>query len=268
MGLVESSVLDAGAVVIIATHSTALLGALNESQARVAFMTRGSKALAFSPISEQLRDILPIFGAHPLTNIFGERPILLVEGEDDVRIWQQAARSSHGRIKIWPSAVGDIQSLERYENVAADIIGAVYDNAVAYSLRDRDDASYEIDDKPHVIRMRLYCRSAENLILSDDVLALLGTDWLAFQECMRDWVGKNGDHSQFASVKGFAEGFDRVGAAVKDLRNLFMVIAGSNKPWEVAVGQSIAGLNSRSSQAEGSLISMLGPKAVKSLRLN
>jgi hypothetical protein len=28
---------------------------------------------------------------------------------------------------------------------------------------------------------------------------------------------------------------------VKELRNVFMMLAGSQKPWEVAVGQGIAG---------------------------
>ena len=116
-------------------------------------------------------------------------PLLLVEGEDDVRIWQQSVRSSFGRIAVWPTAAGDIQSLDKYEKTAADVIGAVYDNALAFSLRDRDELPYEIGDITHVVRMRLFCRSAENLIFSDDVLASLGLTWPTFSRAHQkmDW---------------------------------------------------------------------------------
>ena len=137
-------------------------------------MTRKDENATFKPVSEIIRTILPIFGAHPLSNVFLEKPLLLVEGEDDERIWQQAVRSSKGRISVWPCAAGDIQSLNDHENAVEEIARAIYDHPIAYSLRDRDDDPYEIDDKSIVKRMRLNCKAAENLLLSDDVLADLG----------------------------------------------------------------------------------------------
>lgn len=253
---------------IIATHSTALLGALADvKDAKVAFMGKHRNILKFNSITQQLQDVIPIFGAHPLTNVFNSSPILLVEGEDDVRIWQQAVRSSLGRIKLSPCAAGDIQSLEKYEAVAEDIIGAVYDNAKAFSLRDRDNGPYELDDRSRVIRMRLYCRTAENLILSDDVLEMLGSGWSRFQELIKQWLMNNVAHPQVQLLKEFLAKSDRVGANVKSLRNLFMAIAGSDKPWEVAVGQCIASLDANSKSGEGSLIHMIGPKAIANLHL-
>ena len=178
MQLLASATKDKPITAIIATHSTAILGGLSDcAGVKVAFMPKGATTLTFRSLSTALKDVIPVFGAHPLSNVFNQNPILLVEGEDDARIWQRAVRSSQGRIKLWPCPAGDIQSLNSYETTASEIIGAVYDNARAFSLRDRDDAPYDIDDLPHVTRMRLNCRTAENLLLSDDVLAILDLTW-------------------------------------------------------------------------------------------
>jgi len=257
-------------VVVIATHSTAILGALSDnSDARIGFITSAQMEMPFVSIGDSLRNILPIFGAHPLSNVFNRKPILLVEGEDDERIWQQAARTSQGKLQIWPCQAGDIQSLHEYENAVEAIAGAIYEKAKAYSLRDRDGAPYEIEDKTIVKRMRLFCRTAENLILSDDVLKLLGVNWGKLEIAIEDWLSKYPEHQQSEAMKGFKDaGYDRCQSDVKELRNIFMMLAGSRKTWEVAVGQAIAGLLvSAASTAEHSLANYLGPKLVTSLNL-
>jgi energy-coupling factor transporter ATP-binding protein EcfA2 len=257
-------------LVIIATHSTAILGALsNNSDARVGFIKPSQMDVTFSSISISLRKVLPIFGAHPLSNVFNERPILLVEGEDDERIWQQAARTSQGKLQILPCQAGDIQSLDEYENQVGEIAGAIYENAKAYSLRDRDLAPYEIDDKPIVKRMRLFCRTAENLILSDDVLKLLGLNWEDMKTAITDWLSKYPTHQQYEAMKLFRDGgYERSQSDLKPLRNIFMMLAGSQKPWEVVVGQAIASLlTSPALSGENSLTAYLGPKLVECLDL-
>lgn len=253
---------------IIATHSTAILGGLNNAvDAKVAFMPKGTTNLSFRPISDALRDVIPVFGAHPLSNVFNQSPVLLVEGEDDVRIWQRAVRSSQGRIKLWPCPAGDIQSLNSYETTASEIIGAVYDNARAYSLRDRDGAPYEINDLPHVTRMRLNCRTAENLLLSDDSLAILGATWDQMRDAITNWIAAQAGHPRIQEVQDFAAGWDRMSASVKEIRNILLGLTGYAGDWETAVGQAIARLDGNSPTGEGSLIRFLGEKAVQSLSL-
>ena len=257
-------------IVIIATHSTAILGALsNNSDASVAFIASKQSDITFSPIGESLRKILPIFGAHPLSNIFNENPILLVEGEDDERIWQQAVRSSVGKLRIWPCQTGDIQSLNDCENQVEAIAGAVYEKPNAYSLRDRDEKPYEIEDKIIVKRMRLFCRAAENLLLSDDVLQFLGTDWDKMKVAIEDWLTKYLDHPQHAAMKAFKDGnFERKTSDLKPLCNVLMMLAGARKPWEIAVGQAIAGLlTGPALGGDDSLTAYLGPKLVDTLNL-
>lgn len=267
MELLVSATADTQVVTLIATHSTAILGGLSATDASVVFMRKDAAELGFRSVSDALRQILPVFGAHPLSNVFNQNPILLVEGDDDVRIWQQAVRSSSGRIKLWPCPAGDKQSLNQHETTAAEIIGSVYDNARAYSLRDKDDQPYGIDDLEHVTRMRLSCRTAENLLLSDDVLATLGTDWNGLKQAIQAWLeaDANRGHPRFADTQTFSAADDRKGASVKPIRNVLLALTGYEHAWEVAVGKTIAGLTAGSPQGDGSLIDFLGPKAVRSL---
>jgi ABC-type multidrug transport system ATPase subunit len=270
VNLLATAVNGRDIIVVIATHSTAVLGALSDNNdARIGFIASGQNEVTFVRIDETLQKILPIFGAHPLSNVFNKTPILLVEGEDDVRIWQQSVRTAQGKLKIWPCPAGDIQSLDEYENEVESLAGAIYEDAKAFSLRDRDDLPYEIDDKVIVKRMRLYCRAAENLLLSDDVLQSLGTDWEEMKAAMEDWLIKFPEHAQYEDMNAFkSAGYDRPGGDVKALRNIFLMLAGSQKPWEVAVGQAIAGLLSGSpTTGEHSLTAYLGSKLVEAFDL-
>ncbi len=76
----------------------------------------------------------------------------------------QAVRTSQGRIRVFPCSVEGKDNPSGYELVIIRIIGAVYDNARAYSLRDRDDAQEDIEDWLPLVKFRLSCRAAENFL--------------------------------------------------------------------------------------------------------
>lgn len=258
--------------VVIATHSTAILGALDGfSDSALAFVSFGEKNINFNIISQMYKKILPVFGAHPLSNFFNESPILLVEGEDDERIWQQVVRTSSGRIKLYPCSVGSVTSLNAYETESNNIINSVYDDAKGYSLRDRDGVEGEMRDYDHLIRMKLSCRNAENLLLSDESLSVLGVNWSDLKLKINQWISRNSDHSHYSIMTGFRDGgFDRMSFDIKDIRNDIMGIVGSSKPWEIVVGQAIAGLDLSSIDAidfnaEGEMNTFLGEKVVRNL---
>lgn len=248
--------------IVLSTHSTALLAGLADgTEVRLAFKRRGATQLTFNPVSDVDQAILPIFGAHPLSNVFNQAPALLIEGEDDERVWQQAVRSGQGRIRLYPCAVEGVDRLSEYEAEVNNVIEAVYDNAKAFSLRDRDLHPEMIADVGHVVRMRLSCRAAENLLLSDDVVASTGTDWAALQGIIAEWIAANGGHQYHRDMKAFADGgFDRKGHDLKTIRNILVGLI-SNKPWEVLVGQRIAALSgAHTAFSDGSLADFLGEK--------
>jgi hypothetical protein len=253
---------------VLATHSTALLSGLSDdAQARLCFMRRNQTELEFQPITNIDRAILPIFGAHPLSNVFNEAPVLLIEGEDDERVWQQAVRSASGKVRLYPCVVDGNTHFAEFETQVNKLISSVYDNARAFSLRDRDTSPEAIDDVGHVTRMRLSCRAAENLMLSDDVLSLTGTDWPSVAEAIDAWIEHNEGHKFHAEMVSFRSGgLDRKAFNLKNIRNILVGII-SNKPWEVLVGQTISRVarNGGGSAGKDSIEEYLGEKVCKHL---
>lgn len=254
--------------VILATHSTALLSGLETQEGvQIFFMQRNDTDIAFSSASEIDATILPIFGAHPLSNVFNKIPILLVEGTDDERVWQQVVRSSLGAIKLHPCETGGKDKMSPLEEKVNAVICSIYDDASAYSLRDRDIDPEVIDDLGVVVRMRLSCRAAENLMLTDEALNSVDLNWPQLQQKLHKWIETNTDHQFYSEVKSFAdEGFMRKEADLKKIRNIIVGLM-SNKPWEVLVGQCIASaLTTRNpTNEEGSLLDFLGEKVYSTL---
>lgn len=254
--------------IILATHSTSLLSALaRETDTSVAFMKYKDKNISFCKVTESLKQILPMFGAHPLSNVFNGAPILLLEGEDDERVWQQTIRSSEGRIQVYPCASDSITQLNKYEIEANNILESVYDNAQGYSLRDSDNAQdKDISDIGKVVRMRLNCRAAENMMLSDDVLEIAGINWATLQSLIDSFMLESPSHKYFTQVKAFVDGgYDRKGADLKDIRNVLVGLM-TNKPWEVLVGQAIAQVNKKIDfKNPDSLSSYLGKKVINKI---
>jgi predicted ATPase len=268
MNFLKQLVLENNFRIIISTHSTAILGALESyADTNIEFMKTGQKELLFKSISEVYRKILPVFGAHPLSNVFNEAPIFLVEGEDDERIWQQVVRSSRGEIKIYPCVVESVDSLHDFEVEAQKILQTVYENAKGFSLRDRDGVEGEIEDMMPIIRMRLSCRNSENLLLTNEVLNLIDIDWEALKTKIDEWLTKNPEHPHFRVMNAFKEaGYDRKNYDIKEARNDLMYIMGSSKPWECVVGKAIAAQKwseGTNYSEEGSIKAFLGKKLVE-----
>ncbi|GAC1391550.1 MAG: AAA family ATPase [Candidatus Saccharimonadales bacterium] len=254
--------------IILSTHSTAIVGGLSDYEnVTITLMTKGSKELYFEKISNEYRDILPVFGAHPLSNVFNKLPILLVEGEDEVRIWQQAIRSSNGKIKLFPVSCDTVNKMNDYETKVIKIINAVYDEGLAYSLRDRDDKPEDINDLPPLKRMRLSCRTSENLLLTNDVLEKVGIDWKTFESRSDAWLEANKSHEKYEDFKQFKEqGYKRKEYNLKEIRLIVVAnIFESNQPWEILVGKAISAQTKTVSPATNSLQDFLGTNTVSNL---
>jgi predicted ATP-dependent endonuclease of OLD family len=74
-------VIDYDLIIFIATHSTAFVGAFTDFEnSTFGLISFGQKEIDFKKINEVYQRILPVFGAHPLSNLFNEAPIFLIEG--------------------------------------------------------------------------------------------------------------------------------------------------------------------------------------------
>lgn len=212
-------------------------------------------------------DVLPIFGAHPLSTAFNRSPVVLVEGEDDRRVLEQVVRSGNGQFAMAPCVVGSVSELSEWEDWLNRFLPVLYDTPKAFSLRDLDNAQQvDINDLEHVCRIRLNCYAMENLLLSDQVLEAHGFDAKSFRAAVQARVDRVPNHKYSEALRALVVDFgDRRTLNIKDVRNIVVAELGSNKPWEVLVGQSIAANVAASNAGENSIQSYLGQKSITRL---
>lgn len=268
-GFVESVAAEHDIRVVIATHSTAIIGAFSkEADLQIVPISRRDQAdfISFSR-SEVCEEILPIFGAHPLSTAFNRLPIVLVEGDDDRRVLEQTVRSGGGRFTLAPCVVGSVTELSEWEQWLNRFLPVLYDTPKAFSLRDLDDSQQtEISDLDHVCRIRLNCYAVENLLLSEQVLEAHGFDADSFRAALQARVERMPDHKYTEELRLLVEEFEnRRTLNIKNVRNIIVAELGSNKPWEVLVGQSIAANVAAQNSNAHSIQSYLGMKAVTHL---
>jgi len=269
VGFVEKIAVKYDIRVVIATHSTAIIGAFANGRDLqiVPIADRGQSDFMCFQRSEIAEEILPIFGAHPLSTAFNKMPVILIEGDDDRRVIEQIVRSSKQKFAVSPCVVGDKQSLPKWEDWLNQFLPVLYDSPKAFSLRDLDGGSQTfIDDVGCVVRMRLNCYAMENLLLCDEVLAAHGFDEVTFQAALMEWMLKSPAHKYVANVQALASSFvTRRTIDIKDVRNIVVAVLQSNQPWEVIVGQTIAANVAAVNTAPNSMRVYLGDKVVSNL---
>lgn len=228
-------------LVIIATHSTSLVCALGASErTSIGNKDFDSRTVKFAPLAERVRDFAPFFG-HPLSLSLSQDPMLILEGEDDERVWQQAARSSNGRIKLFPVLARSKDQQTQLERLCGPMLEAVYDHPVAYSLRDGDGKVEQLDPVGPVTRFRLQCYEIENTLVTTECLSRLGLSWEGFQARAGEWLAAHADRDEAVLLQELVTSADRLRhKKIKALRNIILGIAKCEKQWEVVVGQALA----------------------------
>lgn len=269
---VESVALEHDIRVVIATHSTAIIGAFSKTaDLQIVPVSQSGQAhfLTFKR-SDVCEGILPIFGTHPLSTTFNKSPVVLVEGDDDRRVLEQVVRSSGGKVAFAPCVVGSVDELSEWENWLDQFLPVLYDTPQAFSLRDLDEAEdAKINDLNHVCRIRLNCYAIENLLLSNQILEEHGFNADSFRAALQARVEKFPDHKYTTAVHTLVEKFEnRRTINIKDIRNIIVAELGSSKPWEVLVGQLIATNISVANDNAHSIQTYLGQKAMKNLFTN
>lgn len=255
-------------VVLLATHSTPLVCALAGSDhTSVGTKEFDSATISLAPLSDQVKKVAPFFG-HPLSLSLSGDPMLILEGEDDERVWQQAARSSEGRVRVFPVLANSVDQQSELEAFCGPMLSALYDNPIAFSLRDGDGTTGSLTKQGPVVRFRLQCYAIENTLLTTECLKKLGVDWESFKQRAAKWIEANQGHRDCEPLRQLIDSTDRHRhKKIKALRTLIVSIAGSNKPWEVVVGQALAStIGAPSKSADPfALLSFVGTEAAKEL---
>ncbi|MCF1492509.1 AAA family ATPase [Agrobacterium vitis] len=257
---------DADSIAIcLSTHSSSLVCSLADSQyVSIGTKSFGVDKVELKPTSAELRKVAPFFG-HPLSLSLSEDAALILEGEDDERVWQQAARTSQGRIKVFPVLAGSVNQQGELETFCADLLGTLYDNPVAFSLRDGDGVvDQPLTHRPPIKRYRLQCYAIENVLLTDPCLAVMGGTWEHFVTTATKWVGENTQHPDRTLIEELAGSNDRLRhKKIKKIRQLICAMLECKKPWEVVVGQAIGTLTEKDVADSNMLTDFLGAEMLR-----
>lgn len=250
--------------VCLSTHSSPLVCSLADSNyVSIGTKSFGVETVELNRTSAQLRKIAPFFG-HPLSLSLSDDVALILEGEDDERVWQQAARTSQGRIKVFPVLAGSVDQQGELESFSIDLLATLYDNPVAFSLRDGDGVvDQPLEHRPPIKRYRLQCYAIENVLLTDPCLAEMGATWEGFVAAAREWITNNPKHRDIALIEDLTGSNDRLRhKKIKSVRQLVCAILECKKPWEVVVGQAIGKLKNEDLSNSNMLIEFLGNEMV------
>lgn len=256
--------------VVIATHSTAIIGAFSEDANLQIIPISDRNQIDFESFTRDdiSKEIIPIFGSHPLSSQFNKRPILLVEGDDDKRVFDQISRTSEGGFKFIPVPTNTVNKMHDWEVWLNKFLPSIYDDPVAYSLRDLDATpTTDIDDYGIVKRARLNCYSIENLLLTSEVLEGVGISEATFKSELQKWHQNNQSRSDSQSLQELIDKFDdRRILNIKNLRNVITAVFGTSKQWEVLLGQRIALASLREGKGNpNSLFTYLGDRVLNLL---
>ncbi len=226
--------------ILIATHSTSLSTALSSyTGTKVATKHFDNNIIVPRAMSAHFQQTAKFF-AHPLSQIIAQEPLFIIEGGDDTRIFQQAARSAKGLIRMFPVEADSVDQQTALETFCSEVLSAVHDDPIAFSIRDGDGQRNTLDPIGCVTRFRLQCYAVENLLLTDEFLQSRNSNWAAFQIAALASAATMLEGTRRELLENVANSRDRYrDRKIKDIRTLICVILGSDKPWEFLLGQVI-----------------------------
>lgn len=250
---------------IVATHSISLVAAFsqvwNSSAARILYVKRGQRQLEAYPIDEVRRDLATCLGGHVLMGPLFGVPLLLVEGADDFLIWSQAARHEQVRCAVLPCSGEDIK---RYQKRLEEIFASLQDpeeQPAGFALLDGDKPCPEVNPSNPQSFIRyicLACHEAENLYLTDEVLAELGWTW---EGAAAEIASRSDDFGEKAERLAKAAEWDRRRVDLKGIIDeVSRILDQKGLRWTMRVGAVLG-----KSKPSGQLADFLGDDLLKRL---
>lgn len=250
--------------VIVATHSTTLLSALGlhgGEKTSVIYLdnaTTEQNAIAFNRTLQELSTCL---GGHALMGPLFSAPLLLVEGDDDYKIWSHVPRYHSVNLAVIPCH-GD--EIKKYQKTLENIFHAIRSEPcepVGYALMDGDKnlpQENEHNTQKHIKFLKLECRESENLYLTDEVLQRIDIDWEVAKQKIKSESVKCGQKKEMLDS---CDKWDRKMSDIKDvIVQLSQIIDAKNVPWTMRVAKAIG-----DKRPEGQLAEFLGTTVVDSL---
>ena len=164
---------------VMATHSPSLLAALGQfggGGASVLYLDRVGSDFNAHLFDNVLKELASCLGGHALMGPLFGVPMLLVEGDDDYRIWSQVPRHHVVSFSVLPSGGQQILNHQRALERVLNALREPGAQKSGYALVDGDKGKPEENPETpqqHIAFVQLSCRESENLFLADEVLATL-----------------------------------------------------------------------------------------------
>jgi len=155
---------------LIATHSIILMTSLSQLNENVGsvYLERSKTELFTKKLNKKMIDFELFLSGKFLMGTLNEIPILLVEGKDEVAIFQDANRNPYFNAYVFPCNGEEIYT---YQEFAEKLFQSSYDTTKIFgcALLDGDKMPNE---KPHkfIKFIKLSCHEAENLYFTNEVL--------------------------------------------------------------------------------------------------
>lgn len=248
-----------GCKAIIATHSTTLLSALGHygSNTSVIYLD-GRDQYQTIQFNDVLKTLTTCLGGHALMGPLFNFPIILVEGDDDYRIWSEVPRHHVLQISVIPCNGDEIFTYQKnLEKIFSSLLEEKQTPS-GFALIDGDKTIPGTEQK-HIKFFKLDCHESENLFLTDEVLKELGyDDW---DSASNKVIQKSGEFGQKTNLLKSIKSMDRKTDDFKPIINeLARILDEKNLHWAYRVGK-VLGKN----RPEGKLADFLGNELVNSL---
>lgn len=250
--------------VVVATHSTTLLAALGQfggGHTSVIYLDRVNTNFTAAPLTDIMKEMAACLGGHVLMGALFGVPLLLVEGDDDYRIWSQVPRHRVTNMAVIPCHGDEIR---KYQSTLEMVLGSIRDPAsgpAGYALLDGDKNIPQpsgTNSQSQVRFIGLSCHESENLFLADEVLAFLGTTWSVATNLI---VRESSNYGNKAKMLASAPRWNRKSEDLKLVINeVSKILDSKNVHWTRRVGTAIG-----RARPTGQLASFLGEDVLNAL---
>lgn len=167
--------------ILVATHSTTLLAALGhygKEKTSALYLSGAAGPQSAVVFTKHLQEMSSCLGGHALMGPLFGAPLLLVEGDDDYRIWSQVPRHHKVKLAALPCNGDEIFKYQKSLELVFASIRSGMTKPAGYALIDGDKAlPVPPPTQTQVPFLQLACHEAENLYLADEVLTAMSLTW-------------------------------------------------------------------------------------------
>lgn len=241
---------------LIATHSTTLLSALGSyggDKTSIIYLNNSQEEQKAIRFDKELKVLTACLGGHALMGPLFSFPLLLVEGDDDYKIWSEAVRHYNLNLSVIPCEGSRMEKYKKkLESLFASMLGQPTKPS-AFVIKDKDESEELTHDQSqlHVRTLKLNCRESENLYLTDKILEKIGTSWDQIKTKIQSDAQNFGNKSQKLLSLVSAERRD---VDLKGLMDqLTTIIDPKRVDWRIRIGQVMG-----ASRPDGELKEFLG----------